>query len=69
VKPGRTVIAVGHEPDLSCLATRLVGHRSDPILSLGKGGACLLEIPEGVQSGGATLIWLLTPRQLRRLGR
>jgi phosphohistidine phosphatase len=69
VKHDGTVIAVGHEPDLSAIATRLLSDRSGPFLSLGKGGACLLEIPEGVQPGGATLLWLLTPRQLRRLGR
>ena len=64
-----TVAAVGHEPDLSLIASRLLSTRRESILSLGKGGACLLEVPDGVRPGTATLVWLLTPRHLRRLGR
>jgi phosphohistidine phosphatase len=64
-----TVAAVGHEPDLSALASYLVSGRQDGILSLGKGGAVLLEVPPGTRPGESALAWLLTPRQLRRLGR
>ncbi|MBI4502759.1 MAG: histidine phosphatase family protein [Gemmatimonadetes bacterium] len=64
-----TVVVVGHEPDLSNLASRLLSERHDGVLSLGKAGACLLEVPAGVPPAGATLVWLLTPRQLRWLGR
>ena len=64
-----TVAAVGHEPDLSSLASRLLSERKDGVVSLGKAGACLLEVPAEVPAAGATLVWLLTPRQLRSLGR
>jgi len=61
------VVAVGHEPDLSLLASVLVGSGKHPVLGFKKGGACLLIVPEGVTPGAATLEWLMTPRQLRRL--
>jgi phosphohistidine phosphatase len=64
-----TVAIVGHEPDLSELVTHLLTGRSHSFLSLGKGGACLLEIPAGVSPGPGRLLWLLSPGQLRRLGR
>ena len=64
-----TVAAVGHEPDLSTLAGYLLAERKNGLVTLGKGAACLLEVPAGVQPGEGSLQWLLTPRQLRRLGR
>src|SRR5262245_15501673 len=58
---------VGHEPDLSLLVTWLVAGLSTPLLELGKGGACLLELPDHIGPGQARLLWLLRPGQLRRL--
>jgi phosphohistidine phosphatase len=58
---------VGHEPDLSELVTWLVSGLSTPWLELGKGGACLLELPDRVAPGQARLLWLLRPKQLRKL--
>ena len=58
---------VGHEPGLSELVTWLVSGLSTPWLELGKGGACLLELPDRVAPGQARLLWLLRPGQLRRL--
>lgn len=58
---------VGHEPGLSALVTWLVSGQSTPVLELGKGGACLLELPDHVAPGQARLLWLLRPGQLRRL--
>jgi len=58
---------VGHEPGLSAFVTWLVSGLSTPILELGKGGACLLELPDHVAPGQAKLLWLLRPGQLRRL--
>ena len=69
LEPAGNVAIVGHEPDLGELATWLLNAREDSIIELGKGGACLVGAPSGVPAGGATLEWLLTPRQLRRLGR
>ena len=62
------VAIVGHEPSLSQLVTWLVSGLSTPWLALGKGGACQLELPEPVAPGQARLVWLLEPKQLRRLG-
>jgi len=58
---------VGHEPGLSELVTWLVSGLSTPWLELGKGGACLLELPDRIAPGQAKLLWLLRPGQLRKL--
>ncbi len=62
-----TVVVVGHEPNLSELVTWLVSGLSTPWLELGKGGACLVELPTRVAPGQGKLAWLLRPAQLRRL--
>lgn len=56
---------VGHEPHLSELATTLIGAEGAR-LELKKAGACLLRV-DTPQPGGAELLWLLTPSQLRAL--
>ncbi len=62
-----TVAIVGHEPGLSALVTWLVSGLSKSWLELGKGGACLIELPGRIAPGEARLVWLLRPSQLRRL--
>ena len=62
-----TIAVVGHEPDLSFLACALVCGTDNPFLELGKGGACLLDLPRRVAHGVGTLDWLLESKQLRRL--
>jgi hypothetical protein len=32
-----------------------------------KGGACLLDFPNGLDAGTGTLLWAMTPAQLRAL--
>ncbi|MEX2208012.1 MAG: histidine phosphatase family protein [Myxococcota bacterium] len=61
------VAIVGHEPGLSRLVCWLVSGLSNSWLELGKGGACLVEIPGRIAPGEARLAWLLRPGQLRRL--
>lgn len=61
------VAIVGHEPGLSELVTWLVSGLSSPWLEIGKGGACLLELPDRVTPGQGKLLWLLRPGQLRKL--
>ena len=62
------VLIVGHEPGLSALvALVLTGSPDGFRLLLKKGGLVALEM-ESPARGGATLRWILTPRQLRRLG-
>ncbi len=62
-----TVAVVGHEPGLSTFATWLVSGLSASRLELGKGGACLIDLPGRIAAGEGRLLWLLRPGQLRRL--
>jgi len=62
-----TIAVVGHEPDLSLMVCALVCDTDNPFLELGKGGACLLNLPHRVARGAGTLDWLLGPKDLRRL--
>ena len=63
------VALVGHEPQLGRLASWLLARSDRPILALKKGGACLLDLGPRPRAGGARLVWMLAPAQLRRLGR
>jgi len=60
-----TVVCVGHEPDLTRLASWLITGGNKNLLTLKKGGACLLEFSREFRAGDARLVWLLTPRMLR----
>jgi phosphohistidine phosphatase len=61
-----TVALVGHEPHLTKLITLLVG-ANRVFLDLKTGGACLLECASPA-AASFTLQWLLTRRELIRLG-
>src|SRR5262249_47437494 len=63
-----TIALVGHEPTLGRLAARLLGGRSE-FIRLKHGGACLLRFPGKAEPRKGSLCWLLTARQLRRVGR
>lgn len=60
-----TAVLVGHEPDLSNLISLLLFDEESAAIQLKKGGAALLDFPRHIASGQATLLWLMTPRQLR----
>ena len=62
------VAVVGHEPYLGEWASWLLAGPSADFLVFKKGGACLLEFPEGIDPGRAVLRWHLAPSQLRTLG-
>jgi phosphohistidine phosphatase len=62
-----TVAAVGHEPSLSQILGWLLTGTERKLFAFRKGGACLLELPDEPAGGTATLVWALTPAQLRRL--
>lgn len=65
----RSIVGVvGHEPHLSTLVSWLLTGRTQPILKLRKGAACLISFEERIASGAGTLDWLLSPGQLRRQG-
>jgi phosphohistidine phosphatase len=63
------IVLVGHEPHLSGLVSWLLAGTSSSFLDLKKGAACLLEIEDAAAAASATLLWSVTPRQLRALGR
>jgi phosphohistidine phosphatase len=68
-KRADTVAIVGHEPSLSRIVSWLLAGGDRSCIELRKGGACLLEIAGKPAAGAGTLLWALTPAQLRRLAR
>ncbi len=61
----RSVMLVGHEPDLSTLAGRLIGAGREANLEFRKGGCCLIEYSSIPTQYSGRLVWWLTPRALR----
>lgn len=61
-----TVALVGHEPMLGTLLARLLGLTEGERLAFRRGGAALVELPDGLDGPGR-LIWFLHPRVLRTL--
>ena len=62
-----TVALVGHEPHLSALVSYMLAGKGSAFVELKKGGACLLEVLS-FSPGSSTLKWLLSRRELVRLG-
>jgi len=62
-----SVLLVGHEPDLSRLASLLLIGRNNLAIDLKKGGLCKLSIDHLKAGRCATLSWLLTPRQMEAM--
>ena len=63
-----SVIAVGHEPTLSRLASLMLTGSSESVeIRLKQGGVVALEFGDGIERGGAKLRWMMTQRQLRQL--
>ena len=63
------VMIVGHEPGLSGIAAALLTGSPDGMaMALKKGGVIALEL-DRLAPRRATLLWMGTPRALRRLGR
>jgi phosphohistidine phosphatase len=62
------LMLVGHEPDLSAFASSLAGAQGS-VLALKKGGLCRIDIGELPPREPGVLRWLLTPGQLRALGK
>ena len=59
------VAAVGHEPNLSTLATWLIAGLDESRLTLKKGGACLISFEKRIGKREGTLEWLVGPKQLK----
>jgi phosphohistidine phosphatase len=62
------VAVVGHEPSLSLILAWLLTGSERRLFAFRKGGACLLQFSDEPAAGTATLLWALTPAQLRALG-
>lgn len=62
-----TVAAVGHEPSLGLILSFLLTGTERHLFVFRKGGAALLDFADEVGAGNATLIWAVTPAQLRDL--
>ena len=62
----RKVLVVGHEPDLSALAARLIGAGAHANLGFKKGGCCLISFDQFPPKNPGQLVWWLTPRLLRK---
>jgi phosphohistidine phosphatase len=61
---------VGHQPQLSRLASLLVSGDADATaLELKKGGVVCIRAADGLAPGGGVLRWSASPKMLRRLGR
>jgi phosphohistidine phosphatase len=68
--PGRkNVLLVGHEPYLSELISRLSAGDERVSIHFKKAGLCKLTVGELRFGRCATLEWLLTPKQLAKLGK
>jgi len=64
-----SIALVGHEPDLGELAGLIISGEDQVALPLRKGGVCCINITETVPTFKGTLVWLLTPKQLRIIGK
>jgi len=63
----KRVLVVGHEPDLSELAARLIGAGRHANLAFKKGGCCLIEFDDFPPKSPGQLVWWLTPKLLRKM--
>jgi len=64
----RRVMVVGHEPDLSELAARLIGAGRNANMPFKKGGCCLITFSVFPPKSPGRLMWWLTPRLMRKMG-
>lgn len=65
----KAIALVGHEPALSELAGLMLVGQSRSVVTFKKGGACCIEVERFGNQLGAQLKWLMTPKQLRWLGK
>ena len=62
-------LLVGHMPDLSELASYLIGGYRNLNIEFKKGTMCCLEVSSLPPRGPGLLCWMLTPKQMRLMGR
>ncbi len=63
----KRVLVVGHEPDLSTMAGRLIGAGRHANLVFKKGGCCQITFNEFPPKSPGELVWWLTPRVMRKM--
>jgi phosphohistidine phosphatase len=63
----RRIALVGHEPGLGELAAHLVGAKRS--LEFRKGGVCRIDLQGLTENRPGSLIWFMTPKALRQLGK
>jgi phosphohistidine phosphatase len=66
--PARSVLLVGHEPDMGRLASLLNSGTPRASIRFGKAGLCCLDVSTVRAGLCAEMRWLLTGRMLRRMG-
>jgi phosphohistidine phosphatase len=64
----RGILLVGHEPTLGELLGLSVTGDSVPIARFAKAGAAQITFPREPRPGAAEIVWVLTRKQLERLG-
>jgi phosphohistidine phosphatase len=64
-----TLALVGHQPDLGELISTIVWGEGKLCVPLKKGGVCCINLTETVPALRGSLMWLLTPRQLRLIAK
>ena len=64
-----SVALVGHQPDLGNLISQIVTGGEGLRVQLKKGSVCFIDVVETVPTLRGTLVWLLTPKQLRQLAK
>jgi phosphohistidine phosphatase len=66
---GESIAVVGHEPHLSSFTSYLLAGKDEtPFVEYKKGGAGLVNFPDGPAAGSGTLEWLIQPGALRDIG-
>lgn len=63
------IALVGHEPSLGRLIGLLLFGEPVAVAEFKKGGVCCIEVEQFAQPLRSTLIWMLTPKQLRWMGK
>ncbi|MEY4615700.1 MAG: hypothetical protein RJB66_660 [Pseudomonadota bacterium] len=64
IKNAKKVILVGHEPQLSILASWLIFGSRESRITLKKGGALAIETSQSFDAKSAKLIWAVSPKVL-----
>ncbi len=68
-RTARELILVGHQPDLGLLASHLLTAASGVLpLPFKKGGVAAIRVGSLPPRAAGTLMWFMTPKQLRALG-